>query len=426
MMKFNVVLCVTLLLFVVIGKAQTSIPTPTQAVLIKHGDDDLYQSRLASLKTSVELIYRTETKRYIDAYLDNPEKTRHIIAQSKIYFPLIERTLRNKNIPVDLKYMAVALSELEPAAQNQYGATGLWMMMYNVSKMYKAKVNSFVDERRDPYKASVVAATHFKDLYSIYHQWPLVIAAYASSPVMLNKCIRMANNSLYFWDVYPYLPESTRDVYPQYIAAVYIMNFYREHGIKPVIAEPPAAKDSVLVNKWLSFQQISATLDIPLSVLRGLNPVFKKDIIPYNIDGYKIYLPSGKAGAFEQLKDSIYSPLPKSGEFVPVAIQKESTDSASVETKKSVESKPKSEQVQTKSTGKQRIYYTIKRGDVLGDIAIWFDATPQQIRSWNKLKSSKIIAGQKLAIWVPESKTGYYKRINTMSAAEKNKLKHKR
>lgn len=383
---------------------------------VKPGSDELYQTRLATLKTSVDLIYRPEVKVYIEAYLADPERTRELIRQSKTVFPQIEKALRSKRVTTDLKYLAVALSELNPLARNAYGANGIWMMMYNVGKMYKARMNSFVDERLDPYKSSVVAATHFRDLYSIYHQWPLVIAAYASSPVMLNKCIRMSNNSLYFWDVYPNLPEATRDVYPRFVAAVYIMHFYREHGIRPVTPEIRLETDSVLVNKWLSLQQISATIDIPLEVLRRLNPVFKKDIIPYNLDGYWVYLPAGKAAVFDQLNDTVYNPLPRPADFVPAQIQRDPGDTGTTS---------ESSGTTEKRFDKKRVYYTIKHGDKLDDIADWFDVTPREIQSWNKLKSTRMIRGKKLVIWVNEKKTGYYKRINHMTVMQKKRLKRK-
>lgn len=390
---------------------------------IKAGSDELYQSRIASIRSPIELIYRAEVKQYIDEYLSNPEKTRQIIHQSRHYFPVIERAFRAKGITTDMKYLAVALSELEPASQNPYGATGLWMMMYSVSKMYKAKVNSFVDERLDPMKSSVIAASHFKDLYSIYHQWPLVIAAYAASPVVLNKAIRMSGNSLYFWDVYPNIPESARNIYPRFIAAVYIINFYREHGIRPLPAEAPVAVDSVLVNKWLSLQQISATLDISLDQLRKLNPVFKKDIIPYNLDGYWVYLPQGKALVFDKLRDSVYNPLPRPADFTPVIIARENNDSTVTgEANKEPEA---NEPAKPKRFDKKKLYYTVKKGDILNHIADWYDVTPAEIKSWNKLKSGKLPKGKKLIIWVNERKTGYYKRINTMSKQQKARLLRK-
>jgi membrane-bound lytic murein transglycosylase D len=381
--------------------------------------EELYAQRLATLKSPVELTYHPEVKKYIDQYLDNPDKTRELINLSKVYFPVIEKSLRAKNVPTDLKYMAMAVSELNPSAENVYGATGTWMMMYTVSKMYKLKVNSFIDERRDPVKSSAAAASHFRDLFSIYKQWPLVIAAYGCSPVMLNKCIRMADNSLYFWDIYPYIPENSKDLYPKFIATAYILNFYREHGIKPATPELYTETDSVLVNKWLSFQQISATLDIPLDQLRKLNPLFKKDIIPYNPEGYLVRLPKSKGKQFDLLKDSVYSPLPKQQEFSPVVIQKQPKDTSALAQKGGAASE------EPKKTKKAKVFYTVKKGDVLGDIANWFDVTPAEVKKWNKLKGSVVPKGRRLTLFVDAGKTGYYKRINTMTPAQKKKLKKK-
>jgi len=384
--------------------------------------EDLYISRLASLKMQVEIVYHPAAKKYIDEYIDNPEKTRELIGLSKFYFPMIERALKSKNLPVELKYLPLAVSELNPSAQNVSGACGIWMMGYNVSKMYKVKVNSFVDERRDPLKSSTAAAAHFKDLYSIYKQWPLVIAAYGCSPVMLNKCIRSANNSVYFGDVYPYIPDATRDIYPKFIAAVYIMNFYKEHGIKPVYSDLYLETDSVLVNKWLSLQQISSTIDVSLDHLRKLNPSFKKDVIPYNLDGYWIKLPKNKGKQYILLKDSVYNPLPRSTEFSPVAIQKDITDSVVVpaETKKT-----KNSSSGDSGFNKKKISYTVKRGEKLADIADIFDVSVSEIKSWNKMKSLSVTSGKRVTIWVNASKTGYYKRINSMSAKQKKALRKK-
>ncbi|MCU0422615.1 MAG: LysM peptidoglycan-binding domain-containing protein [Bacteroidia bacterium] len=384
-------------------------------------NEQLYIQRLSGLKAQVDVTYHPEVRKHIDAYLANPEKTREIVGLSKMYFPMLDRVLRGKSVPGDLKYLAVALSELDPLVQASSGASGIWLMSYQVSKMYKLKVNSYVDERKDQTKSSFTAATHLKDLYSIYRQWPLVIAAYANSPVVLNKAIRMAGNSMNYWDIYPFLPEGTREAYPKFIAAAYICNFYREHGVKPSAPSLLIETDSVLVNKWLSFQQISSTLDIPIEQLRRLNPTFKKDVIPYNLDGYIIRLPKSKGKHFDLLKDSVYKPLPNPTEFTPVAIQKTGIDSSKSSKTGPPETKPKEQT----NFDKKRVYYVVKKNDKLSDVADWFDVTVFEVKSWNKLKSNQLKSGQKLTIWVKQSKTGYYKRINGMSPAQKKKLKKK-
>lgn len=381
------------------------------------------------LKSQIELVYNPEVKKHIDAYLANPEKTRELIGLSKLYFASLEKSLKQKGVPTDLKYLAVALSELNPLMQTQSGASGVWQMPYNVSKMYKLKVNSYIDERKDLTKSSAIVATHFKDLFSIYRQWPLAIAAYVASPVMLNKSIRMAGNSMYFWDVYTYIPENTREAYPKFVAAAYICNFYKEHAFKPAQQAVFLETDSVLVNKWLSFQQISSTLDIPIEQMRQLNPVFKKDVIPYNLEGYIIRLPKTKAKHFDLLKDSVYKPLTNPNEFAPVVIQKATTsDTPNTRNTKESTAEQNAEAKQNQPNpkfDKKSVYYTVKKADKLNDVADWFDVTTVEIKSWNKIKTDKLKAGQKLTIWVKQSKTGYYKRINSMSASQKKRLKNK-
>lgn len=390
-------------------------------------NEQVYIQRLSTLKSQVEMTYNPAVKKHIDAYLANPERTRELIGLSKVYFPMIERSLRAKNIPIDMKYLAVALAELDPLVQAPSGASGMWMMPYNVSKMYKLKVNSYIDERKDPIKSTNIVATHLKDLFSIYRQWSLVIAAYTSSPVMLNKSIRMAGNSMHFWDLYQYIPEGTREVYPKFIAAAYICNFYKEHGIKPAPAALFNETDSATVRKWLSFQQISSTLEIPIEQLRKLNPIFKKDVVPYTLEGYVLKLPKSKAKYFSLLNDSVYKPIVSPGDFAPVVIQRIPGDTPGAAS--SGINKPDHTVVNrnepTPVFDKKRVYYTVKKGDIIADVADWFDVTTREIKSWNKLKSEKLRAGQKLIVWVKQSKTGYYKRINSMSASQKKKLKRK-
>ncbi|MFN9519919.1 MAG: transglycosylase SLT domain-containing protein [Bacteroidota bacterium] len=371
--------------------------------------DEVYQQRISAIKTQVELIYHPEVKKHIEYYINNPETVRQLLLRGREYFPIIDRSLKARNLPIELRYLPAAASEFSLFQQNSSGGTGIWMMLYNVAKMYKGKINSFVDERRDVRKSSQIAATHLRDLYTIYHQWPLVIAAYGATPVQVNKSIRLSGNSLYYWDVHPFLTETVRDLYPKFVATVYIFNHYKDHGIKtPVNMDLNIVRDSVQVFKWLSLQQISGTIEIPIEQLRELNPVYKKDIIPFSADGYWVFLPKGKADRFGELRDSVYNPSPAVF-FEPVAIVRDSSDSTVVRA--------------VPVFDKKRVYYTVKRGENLTQIAGWFDVTKREIVSWNNLKTQKVKAGKKLIIWVPSSKTGYYKRINTMSAARKKRLR---
>jgi len=398
--------------------------------------DQVYIQRLAALRSQTELIYNPEVKKHIEYYIQNPAKTRDLIALSKYYFPVLEKNLRAKGLPTDLKYLAVSSSELNPTFSNANGASGIWTMSYTVSKMYKLKVNTYVDERRDINKSSVVFAQHFKDLFSIYKQWPLVIGAYGCSPISMNKSIRMAGNSLYYWDVFNYLPINCRDLYPQFVAATYILNYYKEHGIKVSTTDLVYDSDSVLVNKWLSLSQIANTLSIDLDELRKLNPMFKKDIIPMSADGYYIKIPKNKSKLFYLLNDSVYKPI--ATEATPIIIHNEEPqDHTSVVTeeipgvinpevknskKKTNKTEPEAEPKRQKLA---KVFYVVKRGDVLGDISDWFDCSNADIKKWNKLKGNQVQKGKKLTIFVAANKTGYYKRINKMPTKLKKKLKKK-
>lgn len=390
--------------------------TVSARVFAGPGPDEIYQTRLAALRTGLELNYHPSVKPFIEEYLNNPERTRDLIARSKYYFPLLEKALRAKGLPTELKYLAATASFLDPAAVNATGASGIWMMAYPVSKMYKLKVNTFIDERRDPVKSSAAAAQHFKDLYSIYKSWPLAIASYGCSPVTLNKCIHISNNSLYFWDIYPHMPAFCKDLYPRVIATAYILNYFREHGISSAEVRFETESDTILVNKWLSFQQISSVTGVSVEELRELNPSFRKDVIPYNLDGYYVRIPKSKSRLFELLKDSVYRPINASDLLAdPIRkIQETTVDSIAAKTN-----------VLARRQEDRKVTYTVKKGDKLADIADWYDVTVTEIKAWNRLRSPKVKTGQRLTLWVEGNKVGYYRKINTMKPAQKKKIKNR-
>lgn len=370
------------------------------------------------MNSSIELTYHPSVKVFVEEYLNNPERVRELIGRSKFYFPLLEKSLKAKGLPIGLKYLAATASGLDPAFVASNGASGIWQMTYPVSKMYKLKVTTYIDERRDPVKSTLVAAQHFKDLYSIYKSWPLVIASYGCSPVTLNKCIHMSGNSLYFWDIYPHMPSFCKDLYPRVVATAYILNYYKEHGISTAEPKFESQTDTLLVNKWLSFQQISSVTGAPVQELRELNPSFRKDIIPFNAEGYIIRIPTSKAKNLHYLKDSVYRPInPMEIEADPVQKLKESTIDSLAGVKQTTQ--------EPKKFTKKKVIYTVKKGDNLADIADCFDVTSAEIKSWNKLKKNSLKYGQKLTIWVEGNKLGYYKKINNMTPAQKKKIRNK-
>jgi membrane-bound lytic murein transglycosylase D len=234
----------------------------------------------------------------------------------------------------------------------------------------------------------------------------------------------MANNSLLFWDIYPTMPVNCRDLLPKIIATAYILNYYKEHGIKINLVEPTFDADTVIINKWISFQQIANGLNISVEELRALNPIFKRDIIPFSQEGFYVRLPKGKAKDMANIKDSVYKPDASIAaiEFNPVEIKKDNTRNISETISPTSENIKKGKPA---TIQKVSITYVVKKGDVLGDIADWFDTTPAEIKQINKLKKNQVNVGQKLIIRVPGNKAAYYKRINTLNRAQKKKLKNK-
>ncbi len=394
----------------IVAVLQLLINFTTGFAASQKGQDELFQGRISALKTGIDINYHPTAKVYIEEYLANPDQIRTLVSRSKYYFPILEKSLKQKGLPVDLKYVAAASSMLDPLFVNPSGASGIWTMSYQVSKMYKLKVNTFVDERRDPIRSSQIAAQHFKDLFSIYKSWSLAIAAYGCSPVQLNKAIHAAGNSLYYWDIYKVMPSNCRDLYSRVIATVYILNYYKEHGIKQADPLVFPVCDTVRVNKWLSFSQIAGTMDVDTVLLRNLNPVFRKDIVPFSAQGYALRVPAEKSGRFAMLKDSFYRPSANL-DIQPVAIEQSS--------------EPVTQNKGEQRVRKKRVFYTVKRGDNLGDIADWFDVDVSELKSWNKIRGNKLTAGKRLSVFVPATKSGYYNRINRMSASQKKNLKRK-
>lgn len=398
--------------------------------------DQLYAQRLSSLHSPIELTYNDAVRKHIDHYLNDPLKTADLLGKCQVIFPAMEKILREKQLPAELKYVVVAASGANNELVAPTGATGYWRMMYNVARTYGLKINSFLDERKDPIRSTQAAASYLKDLNGIYNNWQLTLAAYANTPAILNKSIRQSGYKMNYWDVYPSLPAETKEFIPEFIASAYIFNFFKEHNITPQKPDLLLAFDTVVVNKWLSFQQISTALNVSVDDLRELNPIFKKDVIPLGVPPYVIKLPKGKIKNWGRLKDSVFVYVPRPVDMTPrIAPKPESKPESKPEeaTSKNTENtdtgqrdeEPKNEQKETPAFNKKRITYTVKSGDVLGDIADWYDVTPAQIKSWNKMRSNMIRSGQKLTIWVPAPKFAQYNRINKMSRSQKKSLKKK-
>ena len=271
-------------------------------------DDAEYIRRLKAIPSSIELPYNQVVRSYIDRYVKrNRTLVEQMLGMSLYYMPIFEQALEKEGLPLELKYIPVIESAMNPNAVSPAGAAGLWQFMLGTARGVGLEVNSLVDERRDPYRSSEKAAAYFKQLHDIYGDWSLAIAAYNCGPGNVNKAIRRASNPERpdFWEIYNYLPRETRGYVPAFIAANYIMTYFKEHNISPSLAKKPLIVDTVSVNRRIHFRQISQVLNIPMEELRILNPQYRHDVIPGNTHPYSLALPSQQVYSFIMVEDSI-------------------------------------------------------------------------------------------------------------------------
>lgn len=376
------------------------------SLLIPDFPDSVYNARLKSIPTVVDLTYNPIIRRYINVYTRQKRGSVEVmLGLSQYYFPLFDDIFDYYDVPNEIKYMSIIESALNPRAYSRTRAVGLWQFMYGTGKLYGLQVNSLVDERRDPIKSTAAAARYVKDLYAIYNDWILVIAAYNCGPGNVNRAIRRSGGKRTFWEIYHYLPRETRGHVPAFIAATYMMNFYREHHLKPAPVSFPIASDTVMVTRNLHMAQVSEVLGVPLQLLHDMNPHYRTEIIPGKANPQSLRLPLEQIARFidyeKQIyahKDSVYFNPSKT--IAPVSV-----DSRGVE--------------EPPPGNYAKIVYTVKSGDNLGFISEWYNVRITDIRYWNNIYRNTIRVGQKLNIYVPRTKLAKYQDINQLSFAEK-------
>ncbi len=370
--------------------------------------DTLYESRLNKINSIIRLPFNNIIRNHIEVYtIRQREKFSAVLGLRDYYFPMIEDVFDSYGLPAELKYMAVIESALNPSVVNRRsGATGLWQFMYSTGRMYGLTINSVVDERRDPVKATHAAARFIKDLYSIYNDWVLVIAAYNCGPGNVNKAIKRSGNKKDYWDIYYKLPRETRGYIPQYIAANYAVSYYAEHNIQPLPLNIPVATDTIMVNKDIHLAQISEVMRIPLGELQALNPQYKTGLIPGSSKPQVLTLPMNHLGDFIDLNDTIRQY--KSDVYLNKSTR--------------IAEPSRSSYIRTDIKGKTKLIYTVKDGDNIGFISEWYKVGLSDLRNWNNIYRNTIRVGQKLVVYVDLSKSEYYSKINMMSLAEKQAL----
>ena len=376
-------------------------------------EKEVYIDRLKRLPTIIEMPYNDVVQKFIDRYSGKLRRSvSFMLGASNFYMPIFEEALEAYNLPLELKYLPVIESALNPKAVSRVGATGLWQFMLGTGKRYGLEVNSLVDERRDPVKASYAAAHYLSDLYKIFDDWSLVIAAYNCGPDKVNKAIHRAKGSADYWNIYPYLPKETRGYVPAFIAANYIMNYYCDHNICPMVTELPIKTDTVVVNKDVHLEQISQVLNINLEHLRNLNPQYRRDIVNGLNKPMSVRLPASLIGTFIDKEDSIYNyktdelllkrDVVDVNEETPSVSRSRSyssrrSSSSSRSSKSSSNSRnSRSKKGKNKKSGNKSV--TIKSGDTLSEIAARNHTTVKKLRKLNKISGNNIRAGKKLKV----------------------------
>ena len=349
--------------------------------------DSVYIDRLSRMPTVMEMPYNEIVRKFIDMYAGRlRNQVAFMLSACNFYMPIFEEALDAYGLPLELKYLPIIESALNPSAVSRAGACGLWQFMLATGKIYGLESNSLVDERRDPIKATWAAARYLKDMYDIYKDWNLVIAAYNCGPGTINKAIRRSGGKTDYWEIYNYLPKETRGYVPAFIAANYVMTYYCKHNICPMETDIPEATDTVQVSRNLHFEQISDLCGISLDQIKSLNPQFKKSIIPGESKPQTLRLPINYISAFIDKQDTIYThrsnELFKNRRVVAVS-----------------NTRPTARSSKSSTTTGNVTYYKIRKGDNLGSIARKYGVTVNQLKSWNGLRSTRISAGKRLKIY---------------------------
>jgi membrane-bound lytic murein transglycosylase D len=352
---------------------------------------ELLKERLAAMdaKSPFNIEYNQGLENLIKSFLKNRRKAfANQMAVAQYYFPVFEEALAKQNVPLEIKYLAVVESALNPKAVSRMGATGLWQFMYQTGKQYNLNIDSYVDERSDPLKSSEAAAQYMTNMFAIFNDWDLVLASYNSGPGNVTKAIRRSGGQQNFWNIKDKLPKETQGYVPAFLATMYIYTYHKEHGIVPKKAlVRHFATDTVMVKKEMSFAQISNLLDIPVEQLQALNPSYKRNVVPnYAGKSHYLTLPSSKVAVFTSNEDKIYA-------YIQFELDKRE--------KINVGRKPnivKDSAATALATNTKVKYYKVKRGDNLGDIAKRNDVAVSDLKRWNHLKGNAVATGKSLKI----------------------------
>lgn len=357
--------------------------------------DSVYRQRLKKMPCIVPMTYNDIVRRCIDRYAGSLRNVvRYMMGMADFYFPMIEQKLDAENLPLELKYLAVVESALNPVAQSRVGASGLWQFMLPTGKVYGLEINSLIDERLDPEKATEAACRYFKEMYELYGDWHLVLAAYNCGPGNINKAIRRSGGKTDFWKIFPHLPRETRSYVPLFIAAAYIMTYHCDHNICPVRAGFSIATDTLMVERALHFEQIADILRMDKEAIRFYNPQYKRGIVPGNVRPSVLRLPVDRTFAFLEREDSLYAH--RVDELLAHCTP---ADAGEPENRR------------------EKITHTVQTGENVYTIANLYGVTAQNLRRWNGLKSSRVAKGRNLTVYIDNGGLAFGVRTAPQSSA---------
>lgn len=350
--------------------------------------DSVMAYRLSLLESEIPLEFNEYVKPYINLYtIRKRNLSSKILAWSKYYFPMFEEALDRANMPMELKYLAVIESALNPMATSPVGAAGMWQFMAPTGRMYGLKTTAIYDERRDVQKSTEAAIKYLRNSYRIYGDWLLVIASYNCGPGNVNKAIRKAGGVKNFWAIQKYLPGETRGYVPAFIAAAYMMNYASEHNLYPAENfDIEFHTDTIHVDASYNLNLLANNLDMSLNELLDYNPALRRSVIPFGVEKVTLTLPYNKAVKFASINDTSFK---QSSNEQLMAMNRQ----IALEKKQQLASNSNNKK---KTTNSRTI--TVKRGDSLGKIASKYNVSETDLKRWNKMKGNRINAGQKLII----------------------------
>jgi membrane-bound lytic murein transglycosylase D len=355
---------------------------------------ELLKQRLQAMneKSPFEIEYNQGLENVIKSFLKNRKKSfSRLMALSEYYFPIFEESFAQNKVPLEIKYLAVVESALNPKAVSGMGATGLWQFMYGTGKQYALKIDSYIDERSDPLKATAAASDYMTKMFNIFGDWELVLASYNSGPGNVTKAIRRSGGKTKYWDIRNYLPKETQGYVPAFLATMYLFEYHKEHGINPERAVVKNFEtDTVCIKNQMTFKQIADLLDMPQSQIQLLNPSYKLNVVPYyKGEQHFLRLPKDKIATFVSNEPQIYAYVQHQSEF------------RTIPAKLALKIAPKGKQAtRTYNTelSKDFEFYKVKKGDNLGVIASKYNVNVVDLKKWNNLKSNSVALGKTLKI----------------------------